>query len=384
MGERAQDLFAEQAASEASVGETTKSPAFDDAMLPDRYPQQDLFICDVADAVLKDLHPMMEHPFYSLSKKPETAVRRYEHKGEWLEVTPSVKGMATIYDADILIYAISQIMAKLNNGEPVSKRVRILSHDCLKFTNRGTAGPNYDALCAAIDRLAGTRISTNIRQAADASDPDQTDDQVHINFGLIEKGTVVRKFGNKGRLRWVEVELSDWVFDAIRARSVLTLHRDYFRLRKPIERRIYQIARKHCGQKTSWSMSIALLFKKSGAKPSLKEGKPSSDALREFRRTIRTLAETDHLPDYRVHYDQDNDTVIFLNRETMPKLRVVDSTPAAGQFDAWVYDKARSVAPGFDVYALEAEWRGWRSGEEMRPEAAFIGFCRSKAKSRRG
>ena len=48
-------------------------------LVPDRYPQHDLFICDVADAVLKDVMVHMEHPFYSLSKKPETAIRRYEH-----------------------------------------------------------------------------------------------------------------------------------------------------------------------------------------------------------------------------------------------------------------------------------------------------------------
>jgi hypothetical protein len=46
---------------------------------------------------------------YSLSKKPEMNIRRYEHNGNWLEVIPSFKGLATIYDKDILIYAISQI-----------------------------------------------------------------------------------------------------------------------------------------------------------------------------------------------------------------------------------------------------------------------------------
>ena len=80
-------------------------------LLPDRHPQHDLFICDVADAILKDVIAQMEHPFYSLSKKPETSVRRYEHKGNWVEVTPSIKGLATIYDKDILIYCISP-----NNG----------------------------------------------------------------------------------------------------------------------------------------------------------------------------------------------------------------------------------------------------------------------------
>jgi hypothetical protein len=117
----------------------------------------------VADAVLKDIMPQMEHPFYSLSKKPETKIRRYEHNGSWLEIIPSVKGLATIYDKDILIYCISQLMEKLKRGEPVGQRLRITSHDLLVFTNRGTAGKDYDALCEGIDRLAGTRITTNIR-----------------------------------------------------------------------------------------------------------------------------------------------------------------------------------------------------------------------------
>ncbi len=90
------------------VTETTNNEL--NTLLPERYPQHDLFICDVSDAILKDVMQHMEHPFYALSKKPETNVRRYEHNGNWLEITPSVKGLATIYDKDILIYSISQIM----------------------------------------------------------------------------------------------------------------------------------------------------------------------------------------------------------------------------------------------------------------------------------
>lgn len=138
------------------VAETPKSNVVsfpvsepNDHLLPARYPQPDLFVCDVADAVLKDIMPQLEHPFYSLSKKPETTVRRYEHKGDWIEVVPSVKGLATIYDKDILIYAISQIMAKLNKGEEVKKRVRLNSHELLQFTNRGTGGKDYAGQCHA-------------------------------------------------------------------------------------------------------------------------------------------------------------------------------------------------------------------------------------------
>src|ERR1022692_2590658 len=72
-----------------------KTPNPDEHLVAAKHGKGDLFICDVADAVLKDLIPQMEHPFYSLSKKPETAIRRYEHNGNWLEIVPSVKGLAT-------------------------------------------------------------------------------------------------------------------------------------------------------------------------------------------------------------------------------------------------------------------------------------------------
>src|SRR5208282_2845497 len=154
----------------------TETPNSAEQLVPLRHAKGDLFICDVADAVLKDLIPQMEHPFYSLSKKPETAVRKYEHNGNWLEIVPSVKGLATIYDKDVLIYAISQLMEKLKRHEPVGPRVRISSRDLLVFTNRGTSGKDYNALCEAIDRLAGTRITTNIQ----TGDEEQRD-----SFGLI-------------------------------------------------------------------------------------------------------------------------------------------------------------------------------------------------------
>jgi hypothetical protein len=97
----------------------SESSNTDQHLLQAKHANGDLFICDVADAVLKDLIPQMEHPFYSLSKKPETKIRRYEHNGNWLQIVPSVKGLATIYDKDILIYCVSQVMEKLKRNEPV-------------------------------------------------------------------------------------------------------------------------------------------------------------------------------------------------------------------------------------------------------------------------
>ena len=330
------------------------------ALIPERHPQHDLFICDVADAVLKDVMAHMEHPFYSLSKKPETSVRRYEQNGNWIEITPSVKGLATIYDKDLLIYCISQIMAKLKRGEKVSQRVRINSHDLLIFTNRGTAGKDYKALVEALDRLEGTRIRTNII----TGDEEQID-----GFGLIEASSIRRKHGLDGRLLYCEVKLSDWVFNAIHHNEVLTLHRDYFRLRRPIERRLYELARKHCGSQVSWKASVDVLLKKSGSKASEKE----------FRRSLRELAASDHLPDYRVTFDEKIGMVTFENRGTM-KAAVAATELWDGHLDSDAYGDARNTAPGWDVHYLEQEWRAWLGENEIiprNPERHFIKFCRS-------
>lgn len=338
----------------------------DDHLLPAKHNAGDLFICDVADAALKDLIPQMEHPFFSLSKKPDTTIRKYEHNGNWLEIVPSVKGLATIYDKDVLIYCISQIMEKLKRKEAVGPRVRITSYDLLVFTNRGTSGPEYDGLVKAIDRLAGTRITTNIRTG---------DEEQRESFGLIDAAAIRRKHGLDGRLLWVEIKLSDWVFNAIRGQEVLTLHRDYFRLGKPLERRVYELARKHCGRQATWQILVETLLKKSGSQSSIKR----------FRQHVKEIALHDHLPDYRLVFDEEADMVIFFNRDGKWVERPL---PSDGEtlppLPSEAYEDGRDAAPGYDIHGLETEWREWwaSSGKPKldNPAAAFVGFCRSRHK----
>jgi plasmid replication initiation protein len=332
-----------------------------DQLLPAKHANGDLFVCDVADAALKDLIPQMEHPFYSLSKNPDTAIRKYEHNGNWLQIIPSVKGHATIYDKDILIYCISQLMEKLKRKEPVGHRLRITSRDLLVFTNRGTAGKDYKALVESLDRLAGTLIKTNIR----TGDEEQLD-----SFGLIDASSIRRKHGNDGRLLWVEIKLSDWVFNAIRGQEVLTLHPDYFRLGKPLERRIYELARKHCGRQASWSISLDTLLKKSGSQSSIKR----------FRQHVKHIAEHNHLPDYQLAFE-DRDMVTFTNRDGKWVERPLPSDGATlPPLPSEAYEEARAAAPGYDIHHLESEWREfWASSGKPKldnPAAAFVGFCR--------
>jgi plasmid replication initiation protein len=334
-----------------------------DKLLPDLHPQGDLFICDVADAVLKDDMASMEHPFFSLSKTPDKRVRRYENGDKWLEVTPSVKGLATIYDKDILIYCISQIMAKLNRGESVGRHVKIIALDMLKFINRKTGGTQYAQIIEALERLRGTGITTNIPTG---------DTTTTKGFGLID-GFDIQHHPKTDRILSLEVTLSDWVFNAIRGQEVLSLHRDYFRLKKPLERRIYEIARKHCGQQTEWKIGIALLKKKCG----------SQGSERDFRTVLKDLAEGNHLPDYTVSLS--DDAVTFANREWAEEKAQREKEREGVKYpvmDPETYHDARQVAPSYDVYFLEQEWRNWWVDSGMpqlfKPEKAFIEFCRKR------
>lgn len=326
-------------------------------LLPDRHQQGDFFVCDIFDAIPKDDIASMEHPLFSLATRPDRRILQYDHNGTEITVTPSVRGLATIHDKDILIFCISQLMAAINAGRTVSRTLQLKAHDLLVATNRETSGDAYRRLREAFERLAGTRITTNIVTG---------DIETTTGFGLIESWEIVRK-SRGGRMASVAVTLSDWLYRAVVSKSVLTLSRDYFRLRKPLERRIYELARKHCGRQPSWTVSVDTLLKKSG----------SASPRRVFRKMLRDMIAADHLPDYEMT-EEPGDLIRFAPRGGLVS---PDTPPPTLSPEA--LDEARRLMPGADVYALEADWRGvWaRSGAPRlrKPDAAFIGWVKKRA-----
>lgn len=327
-------------------------------LLPDRHPQAELFICEVADAVLKSDMASMEHPIFSMSKTPDYKVRRYEAGNVSLVIEPGTHGIATIYDKDVLIYAISKLMKLRNEGHQISRYVSFTAYDFLVFSNRRTNGSAYDSLKGALSRLDGTRIRTNIKTNGE---------EQWSAFGLID-GATIRRSSSSGRVLEWGVTLSEWLFNAVLAQEVLTLAPDYFRLRKPLERRVYEVGRKHCGHQRKWGVSLDKLHLKCG----------STGPLKMFRYRVRELIETNHLPDYSVTYDAAKDVLWFHNRQTMaPHNRLPSPTYI---LTSEGYDKARKAAPGWDVYVLEQEWRRWMAESHAEapksPDRAFAGFCR--------
>lgn len=325
--------------------------------MPDRHPQVDFFLCDIFDAIPKDDLATMEHPVFSLSTRPDRRILSYQHNGTQIEVTPSVKGLATIHDKDILIFCISQLMAAINAGRAVSRTLTLRAHDLLVATNRETSGDAYRRLVESFERLAGTRVKTNITTG---------DAEVTSGFGLIESWEIVRKTRG-GRMVSVAVTLSDWLYRAVLSKSVLTLSRDYFRLRKPLERRIYELARKHCGKQDHWRVSVETLLKKSG----------SASPRRVFRKMIRDMIAANHLPDYEMS-EEEGDIIRFTSRA-----RVLESEgPQLPPLKSGVLERAREMAPGWDVYALEADWRAyWAASGKPKlhsTEQAFLGFVKMR------
>lgn len=331
------------------------------ALLPNRHPNRDFFVLDISDVVPKDDTASMEHPIFSLATKPDMRHLVYQNGGHKLEIMPSGAGLPTIFDKDILIFCISQLMHKKNRGEEIGRTVRFSARELMIATNRPTNNLSYDRLKSAFLRLSQTQFVTNIRTG---------EGQETRFFSLLDSGSgFVFKGDESMRLDYCEVVLSKWIMRAIEGSEVVTISNDYFRLRRPLERRIYEIARKHCGEQPRWQISLVKLQEKTG----------SNAPLKKFRLNLRQIIKDDHTPFYKLELTKD-DLVIVRHRQPKKMLTANIVIPA------WAEEKARKIAreKGWDYYALEREWLGYAKSGELpeNPGAAFVGFCKKKERLR--
>jgi plasmid replication initiation protein len=326
-------------------------------LLPDRHPQQDFFVCDIVDAAPKGDMGSMEHPVFSLTTKPDMRPREYQNGETFIKVSPSAKGLATVHDRDVLIYCISQCVAALNEGKKVNRKLQIKAYDMLVATNRQTSGRGYELLQDSLRRLQGTQIETNIRQGGE---------ERFAVFGLIDRAET-KSLTRNGRMQEIEITLSDWVFDAIENNHVLTLDRQYFQLRKPIERRLYELARKHCGKQTQWEIGLDKLAKKAGS------GSTSKEFKRMITKVIADNEQHGHIPEYAFAIHEDVLTVRY-------KKQTLDAS-ALPSLHPDTYEEARYYAEGWDVRVLEGEWRDWAAEKKIKirnPDANFLKFCKNR------
>ncbi|WGL94093.1 replication initiator protein A [Arsenophonus nasoniae] len=263
---------------------------------PHKHKQLEFFIADDVDvSTFRDEMASMEHPFFAL-KGGDTKDRKYKNGNVTIVVRSNSLGLATIFDKDIWIYAISKLQEAINCGQPISRTIAFTPYDFFVTTNRSTSGVGYRELKKALNRLKGTTIETNIVYSEDREET--------VIFGLIEKARILEDKKGKLEIGMVEVTLPDWLYQAITKTKVLQISPDYFRIRKAIDRRIYEIARKHCGSQYKFVISLEKLHQKTG----------SSRELRKFRFDIKQLSKINDLPDYEILFDLPTDKVVFKNR----------------------------------------------------------------------
>ncbi len=264
----------------------------------------DPFVVATGDAAPRDQRDLMERPFFSLGKRPRLKPILYRAADVEVQVFAMPEhGMATIWDADVLIWAASQLVAAENNGFTTSRFFRFMPYQLLRAVGRSTGNHDYLLLKAALARLQSTVIATTIRNGKHWR---------RRQFSWINEWEEMTT--RSGRVEGMEFVLPEWLYNSVIDRSlVLTIDPDYFRLTGGIERWLYRVARKHAGrQPEGWAFEISHLHEKSGSM-----ARPSDFAL-----DLRRIAERQSLPGYllQIEWENGRELLRFLpeNLSTVP------------------------------------------------------------------
>lgn len=242
--------------------------------------QLDLFRALPGDLAPRDAQDLMAYPFFSLAKSKRLAPIDFRAGSIAIRVEAVPEhGMATIWDADVLIWAASQIVHARDAGLRTSRLMAATPYEILTFVGRGAGARDYQRLKAGLDRLQSTTVATSIRQVAERR---------RHRFSWINEWKETADANR--RALGIELILPDWFYAGVLEDAlVLTIDRAYFSLTGGLERWLYRIVRKHGGrQDHGWSFDFAYLHAKSG----------SLSPLKHFAYDIRDIVRRQPLPGY--------------------------------------------------------------------------------------
>jgi len=219
--------------------------------------QLEIFQALPGDLAPRDAQDLMAYPFFSLAKTHRTTPIDFRAGAVSIRVEATAEhGMATIWDADVLIWAASQLVEARDAGLPTSRLMVATPYEILGLVRRGTSARDYTRLKAALDRLQSTSIATSIRQV--------TGRRLH-RFSWVNEWK--ERADARGRPLGLELILPDWFYAGVLDEAlVLTIDRAYFTLTGGIERWLYRLVRKHAGrQPNGWRFDFKYLYAKSGS-----------------------------------------------------------------------------------------------------------------------
>jgi len=346
------------------------------ALTKQRHNNADFFIADVFDGTpLKNDIASMESPFFTLSKKPDLRTIEYRNGNVEIDINPHFKlGLPTIFDKDLLLYCCSILMSEVNLGRTPPQTFYISSHDFFIATNRMTNGQSYELFKKALDRLAGCYIKTNV----------MTNKTLMVDGFSLLKYSFIDSLKVKNRSIKVKISLCDWFYNSIVGREILSMNRDYFRLGKPLERRLYEIARKHCGNQKAWSIALEKLFEKSG----------SRDRLAKFKAALKVIIEDNDIPDYRYSLDAKDKVTVFRTNtieddaQARPELNLHDRAfNVMSQLRKDTRSKAKKLHEesctdwNMQEIAVQFVQHMEKKGTPETLDGAFLGFLKKKIKT---
>lgn len=243
--------------------------------------QLDLFVALIGDVPFRDEREAMSVPLVSLSKNKRTRIEWKGPSGQRVLVTASEEyGIATIWDYDVLIWAVSQINAAVDAGLQTSPRVSFHPYELLKATGRNTGGKGYRELKAALHRLQATGVSYEApaikskRRSLGA-------------FNLLSAFRIEED--ERGRATGAWLELPMWLYEAVTLdRDILAISPGYFDLTSGLDRFLYRLARRHAGKQAGWIFTFRDLHTRSG----------SAQPYGQFARDLRKAIERNAIPEY--------------------------------------------------------------------------------------
>src|SRR5271169_2873262 len=346
-------------------------------------PQFDLFLPTIVDLRFRDQKDTMERPFFSLSKSKRMKPIEYlnEKDGIFVTVQPHQDyGMATIWDADVLIWAASVLCDMRNRGtNDIPRELKFQPHDLLKSIARSTGGRDYAQLRDSLERLKTTVVTTNIRAKRS---------QKTTMFSWIDQWDDLIDAQTK-ESRGLTLAVSDWFYRGVMEDGgLLSIDPAYFSITGGRERWLYRVARKHAGGNGADGFAIAMptLFEKSGA-----EG-----TYRRFKFEILRIIERNDLPGFwlSVRSESEGEPLVHMvkreyagegeHQEWKPSPRYVPRPrPAQADESPRAHDlpllspiirtlsertiaQIRSEFPRWDVYALQAEFNEWLDEDAKR------------------
>lgn len=366
-----------------------------------------MFLPYLADMPLRDQREMMERPFFSLAKSKRVKPIDYRSPDGklWVHVSANPDyGMATIWDADILIYCASMLADMARRGiNDVPRKLHLMPYDLLRAIGRQPTGRAYELLGQALDRLVSTTVKTNIR----------AENRREATFSWLDGWTQLVDEKTE-RSRGMTIELSNWFWEGVMMTGgVLSIDRAYFDISGGRERWLYKVARKHAGGagEAGFAISMPTLFEKSGA-----EGQ-----YRRFKFEIARIADRNELPGYALAIEQvegKREPNLRMRRrdgsDTRPtpkpsprapspapqpetaldvvepavdaaamirrSIKSLSTRTTFGEITEATLATLRAECPGWDYQTLHAEFRTWVQADPARTpvsyQNAFIGYVR--------